>query len=78
MGAARRVRLPDGKGHALAVRVPTQRRHADVEAGIHPVQVTPSKPAPAPDTETAEAAAEREQRYRELFGMDEPKPRRTG
>jgi hypothetical protein len=26
--------------------------------------------------ETAEAAAERERRYREILGMDEPKPRR--
>jgi hypothetical protein len=41
-----------------------------------PDHLTPPEPTPAPEPEIAEAAAERERRYRELFGMDEPKPRR--
>lgn len=40
-----------------------------------PVQLAPPEP-PAPEPETAEAAAERERRYREIFGIDEPKSRR--
>jgi hypothetical protein len=40
-----------------------------------PVQVAPPAPLP-PEPETAEAAAERERRYREILGMDEPKPSR--
>jgi hypothetical protein len=41
-----------------------------------PVPVTPPGPPPAPEPETAEAAADRERAYREIFGIDEPKPRR--
>ena len=41
-----------------------------------PVQVAPPEPQPAPEPETAEAAAERERAYREIFGIDEQKPRR--
>jgi hypothetical protein len=41
-----------------------------------PTQVAPTAPPPAPEPEAAEAAAERERVYREILGMDEPKPRR--
>ena len=45
-----------------------------------PVLVAPAPPKqpepPAPEPETAEEAAERERRYREMFGMPEPKRRR--
>jgi hypothetical protein len=41
-----------------------------------PVQLAPPEPAWPPDPETPEAAAERERAYREIFGLDEPKPRR--
>jgi hypothetical protein len=53
-------------------------------SGIHPV-VAPPAPVPAqpepvaplaPEPETPEAAAERERRYREIFGIPEPKARR--
>jgi hypothetical protein len=41
-----------------------------------PVRTERLETPPAPDAETAEAAAAREQAYREIFGIDEPKPRR--
>ena len=41
-----------------------------------PLQLAPPEPLPVPEPETAEAAAERERRYREIFGMDEERPRR--
>ena len=41
-----------------------------------PVQTARSEPQPEPQPETPEAAAERERRYREIFGLDEPRPRR--
>jgi hypothetical protein len=41
-----------------------------------PAHVASPEPAAAPEPEMAEAAAERERRYREIFGMDEQKPRR--
>jgi hypothetical protein len=41
-----------------------------------PVQVSPPEPPPASAPETAEAVAERERRYREIFGMEEQTPRR--
>jgi hypothetical protein len=41
-----------------------------------PVQVAPREPQPAADLETLEAAAERERAYREIFGIEDPKPRR--
>jgi len=41
-----------------------------------PVQAARPKPQPEPQPETLEAAAERERRYREIFGLDEPRPRR--
>jgi hypothetical protein len=41
-----------------------------------PVRTVPDEPPPTPPTETPEAAAERERRYREIFGLPEPKPRR--
>jgi hypothetical protein len=39
-------------------------------------QVAPPEPRPAAEPETPEAAAERERAYREIFGIDEQKPRR--
>ena len=41
-----------------------------------PVQTAQPEPQPEPQPETPEAAAERERRYREIFGLDEPRPRR--
>jgi hypothetical protein len=40
-----------------------------------PVRVA-REPHPAADLETPEAAAERERAYREIFGIEDPKPRR--
>ena len=53
--------------HTAPARAPAPRE---------PVQLAPPEPPPAPEPETAEAAAERERHYREIFGMDEQKPRR--
>jgi hypothetical protein len=58
------VRTPGDQAQTAPVRAPA------------PEQATPPELPPAPEPETAEAAAERERRCRELFGMDEPKPRR--
>ena len=41
-----------------------------------PVQMTLPEPPPEPQPETPEEAAERERRYREIFGPDEPERRR--
>lgn len=41
-----------------------------------PVQMKLPEAPPEPQPETAEAAAERERRYREIFGIPEPKVRR--
>ena len=41
-----------------------------------PIQLAPPEPPPVPEPENAEAAAERERHYREIFGMNEQKPRR--
>jgi hypothetical protein len=60
-------RAPGEEVQTAPVRAPAQRE---------PEQVAPSEPLPAPEPETAEAAAERERHYREIFGMDEQKPRR--
>jgi hypothetical protein len=38
--------------------------------------MTPREPPPAADLETPEPAAERERAYREIFGIEDPKPRR--
>ena len=46
------------------------------QAPPKPVRLTPPEPPPAPQAETAAAAAERERAYREIFGIDDPKPRR--
>ena len=55
----------------------TEVQAAPVQASAPPqsTQIKPPLPQP-PEPETAEAAAERERRYREIFGIDEPKPRR--
>jgi hypothetical protein len=50
---------------------------APVRAPLTPARVQPERaPYPAPEPETPEAAAERERRYRETFGIPEPKVRR--
>jgi hypothetical protein len=61
---------------ALAPDEEAQVAPARAPAPPEPVQPTPPEPAPAPEPETTEAAAERERRYREIFGIDEHKPRR--
>jgi len=43
---------------------------------VAPVPPEQSEPPAAPEPETAEEAAERERRYREIFGIPEPKRRR--
>jgi hypothetical protein len=50
-----------------SVRAPTPREL---------VQLARPEPPPALEPVTAEAAAERERRYREIFGINDPKPRR--
>ena len=47
-------------------------RPRPVPVSVPPARYTP----PAPEPETAEAAAERERRYREIFGIPEPAARR--
>ena len=49
----------------------TDHDHAPLAAA--PVRVAPAAP---PEPETPEEAAERERRYREIFGIPEPKQRR--
>jgi len=50
---------------------------APVPAPLTPARVQPERAAPpAPEPETPEAAAERERRYREIFGIPEPGTRR--
>ncbi|MGO9974369.1 MAG: hypothetical protein ACLP01_16510 [Solirubrobacteraceae bacterium] len=50
---------------------------APVRAPFTPARVQPERAAPpAPEPETPEAAAERERRYREIFGIPEPGTRR--
>jgi len=50
---------------------------APVRAQLTPARVQPERAAPpAPEPETPEAAAERERRYREIFGIPEPGTRR--
>ncbi len=39
-----------------------------------PVRVAPREPPPAADVETPEATAERLRAYREIFGIEDPKP----
>ncbi len=49
---------------------------AGAPASPEPVQVAPREPQQAAEPETSEAVAERERAYREIFGLDEQKPRR--
>jgi hypothetical protein len=61
-------RAPDEQARTAPVRAPAQRQ---------PVQIPPPvPPPPAPEPETAETQAERERIYRDILGVDEPKPRR--
>jgi hypothetical protein len=61
------ARAADQEAHSAPARAP---------APPEPVQLAPPEPPPPPEPETAEAEAERERHYREIFGMDEQKPRR--
>jgi hypothetical protein len=65
--AAASVQGPDQETQVALVPAP---------APPKPVQVAPREPQPAADLETLEAAAERERAYREIFGVEDPKPRR--
>jgi hypothetical protein len=48
---------------------------APVSAPLTPARVQPERAAPpAPEPETPEAAAERERRYREIFGIPSQEP----
>jgi hypothetical protein len=64
-----------------AERTPAPDQHAPVAsagppAPPEPVPGAPPEPQPAAEPETPEAAAERERAYREIFGIDEQRPRR--
>jgi len=50
--------------------------HARAPVPVAPMPPEQSEPPAAPEPETAEQAAERERRYREIFGIPEPKRRR--
>lgn len=65
--AAASVPRPDKETHVALVPAP---------APPKPVRVAPRAPQPEADLETPEAAAERERAYREIFGIEDPKPRR--
>jgi len=67
MSLAEFAPVPDQEPQVALVRAP---------APSEPVRLTPPEPPPAPQAETAEAAAERERAYREIFGIEDPKPRR--
>jgi hypothetical protein len=71
---------PAGKSHRSDGPAPLgddQVQIAAVPAQLTRAAVQPEPPArPSPEDETPEAAAEREQRYREIFGIREPQPRR--
>ena len=58
-------------------RAPEKEGQAPIHAPAppRPMQITPPLPPP-PEPESAEAAAERKRRYRDILGIDEPKPRR--
>jgi hypothetical protein len=60
-------RAPGEEVDTAPIRAPAPRE---------PVQLAAPEPPPVPEPENAEAAAERERHYREIFGMDEQKPRR--
>ncbi len=49
---------------------------ARTQSPPRPLRQSEARPISAAQPETAEAAAERERRYRELFGIDDEKPRR--
>lgn len=58
---------PDRVAQVVPARAPVR---------AEPAQIAPPEPAPAREPETPEAAAEPERRYREIFGIPEPKRRR--
>jgi hypothetical protein len=67
--SAESAAAPDEEAQVAPARAP---------APPEPVQLTPPEAATAPEPETAEAAAERERRYREIFGIDEQEPPADG
>ncbi|MFZ0043506.1 MAG: hypothetical protein WAK93_19510 [Solirubrobacteraceae bacterium] len=65
--ATESVPTPDQETQIALVPAQTPRK---------PVQPAPREPQPVADLETPKAAAERERAYREIFGIEDPKPRR--
>lgn len=68
-----------GKHEAAVAPAPCDRQNqiAPVRAPLPPALAQIERgPPPAPEPETPEDAAERERRYREIFEIPEPKPRR--
>jgi hypothetical protein len=79
--AASDVEVDVDETKSSAERPPAPNEDAQVASAgpptpADPVQVAAPEPQPAAEPETPEAAAERERAYREIFGIDEHKPRR--
>lgn len=61
---------------AEAAPAPDQAAQAALVPGLAVARPASVAPVPVEDTETPEAAARRERAYREIFGIEDPKPRR--
>ena len=70
--ASRSPQLKPGSHVDERVQIATDPRAAAPAAGADELPEPPAEPEP----ETPEDAAERERRYREIFGLAEPRPRR--
>lgn len=71
--------VPDASAPKAVVATDKQsneRRFQVVPPPAPPPRVKEAPPPPPEPEESPEAAAERERRYREIFGIPEPKPRR--
>ncbi|MBV8997765.1 MAG: hypothetical protein JO304_01820 [Solirubrobacterales bacterium] len=66
----------DSPKAAATIEEAIDTRHARAPVSVAPAPPKQPEPPAAPEPETAEEAAERERRYREIFGMPEPKRRR--
>jgi len=73
-----RDELPIGKPQPSAEAAQPRDERVQIAPVRAPLPPPPVQAArqPEPQPETPEAAAERERRYREIFGLDEPRPRR--
>jgi hypothetical protein len=70
------LRHPQDSPKAVpAIDEEINKTHARASVSVAPAPPKQPEP-PAPEPETAEEAAKRERRYREIFGMPEPKRRR--